>query len=662
MEGDRGDPLGLLELHQVAHGSSSGRELYQTAPEPAWLLARVACQGSIKCRPAWGWHERRRQARGRGGGREAGAGGAESAEPAKQPAAEEPEASEPTASEPAAASELPVPVGRTPATVDAPPPADPHDKRILGLKLHNLIFVGMILGVVLGLITYSIDHADVLKLTDGTEVLGDVKQTGDLYEVLLPSGQAETYAADQVASVTEAADTESGKLYANAVWWLNLFGTTLFMRALKMLIAPLIFASIVAGVVSLPSIEHLKSIGLKTFVYYCGTTACAVTIGLVAVLVIQPGNKASSDKLRERRAAELADREAQYQQEKGLPVYLDAPGEDGERKATSDFLLWLSQAEAQKAGTGHDADLAKRLARAEDLTPGEMFKSNLIAPMLTNPFESLAKAESLGLIAFAVLLGIAVVIVGEPARPVAEFFTAFNEVILWITKKLMAFAPFCVMCLVAELLARNGTDVFAPLAWYCVTVLVGIGIHVGLLVTIAATVGGCSPSRLWNGIREAWMIAFTTRSSAATLPVTMRCVNDNLGVSPKVSNFALPVGATMNMDGTALYEGIAVIFILQIYQNMVDVPIELGGVVTLIIFVTAVLASVGAAAVPDAGLITMVLVATAIGLPAYYIPIIYAVDAFLDMFRTSTNVLGDTVGCVVVDNLERKAEAKLAAA
>jgi Na+/H+-dicarboxylate symporter len=149
------------------------------------------------------------------------------------------------------------------------------------------------------------------------------------------------------------------------------------------------------------------------------------------------------------------------------------------------------------------------------------------------------------------------------------------------------------------------------------------------------------------------MIAFTTRSSAATLPVTIANVTEKLDVSPKVANFSLPLGATMNMDGTALYEGVAIIFLIQIYGGLDDVSIAMTAMTTFLIFITAVLASVGAAAVPDAGLVTMVLVAAAVGLPIHYIPLIFAVDAFLDMFRTSTNVLGDTVGAIVVNRLEK---------
>jgi Na+/H+-dicarboxylate symporter len=149
------------------------------------------------------------------------------------------------------------------------------------------------------------------------------------------------------------------------------------------------------------------------------------------------------------------------------------------------------------------------------------------------------------------------------------------------------------------------------------------------------------------------MIAFSTRSSSATLPITIENVTQNLKVSPKVANFSLPLGATMNMDGTALYEGVAIIFMIQIYGGLADVPIVLGAMTTFLIFITAVLASVGAAAVPNAGLVTMVIVASAVGLPIYYIPLIFAVDAFLDMFRTSTNVVGDSVGAIVVNRLER---------
>jgi Na+/H+-dicarboxylate symporter len=274
-------------------------------------------------------------------------------------------------------------------------------------------------------------------------------------------------------------------------------------------------------------------------------------------------------------------------------------------------------------------DRYKRVMHKRDRGSFEMFVEDIVQPMLTNPFESLTTRNSLGIIFFALLLGLVCMAVGEAAGPLIRVFQAANHVILRLTYWLMSISPFAIFCLMSSIVARHGPEVFETLGWYCGT-----------------------PWRFLRGIRDAWAIAFATRSSAATLPVTMRCVTKNLGVSPKVANFTLPVGATVNMDGTALYEGVAIIFLIQIYGGMDDVGITLAGTVTLIIFITAVLASVGAAAVPDAGLVTMVLVATAVHLPIYYLPFIFAVDAFLDMFRTSTNIMGDAVGAVVVDRLE----------
>jgi len=575
-----------------------------------------------------------------------------------------------------------------------------HDKRFLGIKLHNWIFVGLVLGIVLGLGTYSLDPFDKVVLTqavDGqTEVRGHVRhvEADQVYVVMSPEGLESRLPAAQVKSVERASDRPGGRWHKTLLWWFNLFGRTLFLGALKMIVAPLILASIVAGIVSLTGLDQLKQIGFKTIAYYLVTTTVAVTIGLVVVLTLRPGKMESSQKLRVQRQAKLDQRADAFMSERKREAYemLVTPEfqafVDGARApeavaldlaqstdpavaalaktyreqtqaqpysrgaATSEFRTWLDAVEAREAGVGHEGAKMRKLTKARGQEPADVFVSGVVKPMLTNPFYSLANGKSLGIIFFAVLLGIAIVVVGGRARVVADFFVGFNEVIIWITTKLMALAPFCVMCLVAGLVGEKGPAVFSTLAWYCLAVVGGILIHVGFLVGVAKVLGGCSPMRLWTGLREALMIAFTTRSSAATLPVTMRCVTDNLGVTPRVSNFALPVGATMNMDGTALYEGVAVIFLIQIFGGLVDAPFELTMAVTLVIFVTAVLASVGAAAVPDAGLVTMVLVAEAVGLPVYYIPLIFAVDAFLDMFRTTTNVLGDSVGALVVHRLE----------
>lgn len=548
--------------------------------------------------------------------------------------------------EPPRAGTAPGEPGEPAKSAEAPAEPEGKGERLLGVKVHNLIFVGMILGVILGIATFYLDHHDAIVLKGVAEPLeGEITSIGDAdagtsYVIKLTDGSQRSLEPSEVESYETTA-------YDDIVWWFNFFGTTIFMSALKMLIAPLIFASIVAGIVSLKGLDQLKRIGGKTLLYYCCSTLVAVSLGLVVVLTIRPGHKEASVDIRDKRTQQVEARQTEYATETGDPALSEVTG-----KPTADFRGWLAQRESEEAGTGDAHGTFERVQQAQGTTAGDILKNKLVKPMLTNPFDSLTNSNSLGIIVFALILGIFTVIIGEPARPVATFFISFNEVITRITKFLMNFAPFCVMCILAELLAKNGPNVFGSLAWYCITVIVGIALHVAFLFAIAYLIGGVTPLAFWRGISEAWMIAFTTRSSAATLPVTLRCVTEKLGVSPRVANFALPVGATMNMDGTALYEGVAVIFLIQIYGGMIDVPIELGGAVTLVIFITAVFASIGAAAVPDAGLVTMVLVATAVGLPVYYIPLIFAVDAFLDMFRTSTNILGDSTGCLIVQRLE----------
>jgi Na+/H+-dicarboxylate symporter len=438
--------------------------------------------------------------------------------------------------------------------------------------------------------------------------------------------------------------------HQTTLWLLDLLGPTLFMGALKMIVAPLIFASIVAGVTSLPNMGELGAIGWKTLAYYLVTTTIAVIIGLIAVLTIRPGHREASLAIRaEAESAQQALR-SRYQDETGEP----AVRVDGSPRAS--YIGWLRTQRGLEAGSiaaGYESQM-DAISRAEGRTAGEIFTNDIVRPLLMNPFSSLAAnpPNALGIIFFSLLLGIACTVVGPAAQPVVSFFRGLNGAMMTITHWLMRISPVAIGCIVAKLVAETGPTVFSSLGWYCGTVLGGIFVHVMILLAISTFVGGVNPIVLWRGIREAWLIALSTRSSAATLPVTIANVTENLKVSPKVANFSLPLGATMNMDGTALYEGVAVIFLIQIYGGLDDVLISMTPMVTLLIFITAVLASIGAAAVPDAGLVTMVLVASAVNLPIYYIPLIFAVDAVLDMFRTSTNVLGDSIGAVVVNRLE----------
>lgn len=435
-------------------------------------------------------------------------------------------------------------------------------------------------------------------------------------------------------------------IYAPAVWWLDLFGPVLFVGALKMLIAPLILASIVTGVTSLPNLRELGSIGYRTIAYYALTTTVAVLIGLVFVLTIQPGNKPASIAIRQQRSATLEQRRATFErttQQTALDEGTPRPS----------YVAWLAEQEGETQRAGEDASRYNRLSQAQGRTAGDMFRDDIVKPVLMNPFESLSSdpPNALGIIFFSLLLGIACSLAGKAAKPVVKVFHGFNAVIMKITHWLMSLSPYAIACIIATLVAKHGLGVFRSLAWYAGTVIVGIAVHVAVLFAICRVLGKTSPRSLWTGIREAWLVAFSTRSSAATLPVTVKCVTGQLGVRGKVANFTLPLGATMNMDGTALYEGVAILFLIQTYGGLDDVSIPMSAITTVLIFITAVLASVGAAAVPDAGLVTMVLVASAVHLPIYYIPLIFAVDAFLDMFRTSTNVLGDAVGAVVIDRM-----------
>lgn len=394
----------------------------------------------------------------------------------------------------------------------------------------------------------------------------------------------------------------------SVIWWCDLFGTTIFIGALKMIVAPLILFSILAGITSLSDQKELWSIGWRTMLLYLVATAVAVMIGLIFVLAIAPGHRGAREEIRaswNERREEIARKEQVRE---------------------------------------------KKIEGAVKLTPKDAIRENL-RQIITNPFDALASANSLGIIFFAILFGVALMFIGEKARPVVAAIDGCNAAMLRLTGWIMWGAPFFISCLIASLVASHGPKVFQSLFWYVLTVLVGIACHVGFLLTLVRFVGKMSPAFFLKGIRRAWAVAFATRSSAATLPVTIECVEKELKVPRKIVDFVAPIGATIGMTGTALYEGVAIIFLIQLFGGLPGAEIELGAVTTVIVFVTAVLAAVGAAAVPDAGLVTMVLVANAVGLDAQYITLIFAVDAFLDMFRTSTNVMDDAVVSVSVARL-----------
>ncbi len=355
----------------------------------------------------------------------------------------------------------------------------------------------------------------------------------------------------------------------------------LFIRLLRMIIIPLIMASMVAGVVSIGNIRNLGKIGLRTFVYYMATTLLAVGVGLILVNVLKPGA--------------------------GVELGME---------------------------TNVEAVTPSVVSIVTDIVPKNLFKS-------------MAEDKVLSIIFFSLLLGVALSSVGEKAKPLVTLFEALNAVMLRITDWIMRLAPLGVFALMACTIGQMGLAVIKPLAVYMATVVLGLGIHAFITLPILLSVfGRYSPARFIKDMFSAVATAFSTASSAATLPITMDCLEKKAGVSNKIASFVLPLGATVNMDGTALYEAVAAMFIAQAYG------IDLTLWQQLVIMLTATLASIGAAAIPGAGLVTMVIVLKAVGLPLEGIGMVLAVDRLLDMCRTSVNVWGDACGAAVVARLE----------
>jgi len=367
---------------------------------------------------------------------------------------------------------------------------------------------------------------------------------------------------------------------ATGVAWLG----KLFLNTLSMLVIPLLVSAVISGVTSLGNVRHLGRISAVTVTYYFVTVAIAVLIGLIMVNLIQPGVGVSTAGL------EQPDQLLQSIEEKGI----------------GDILL-------------------------------AMVAPNLIA--------AAAETNLLPLILWSVAFGIALATLGEKGRPAARFFESLNEGMMLLVSWVMYFAPVGVFGLIAGMFGAAGSpqafvDKIAAVGMYVVTVLSGLAIHFVVLVIIMLIVAR-QPMIYLLGMLRAVVTAFATASSTATLPLTIQCAKES-GIDERARRFVLPLGSTVNMDGTALYEAAAAMFIAQAYG------LELGIGQQAIIFVTATLAAIGAAGIPQAGLVTMIIVLQVVGLPLEGIGLLLTVDWFLDRFRTATNVWGDAVGAAVV--------------
>jgi Na+/H+-dicarboxylate symporter len=363
----------------------------------------------------------------------------------------------------------------------------------------------------------------------------------------------------------------------------------IFLNALKMMIVPLVVASMITGVAALGDVRRLGRTGLVTLAYYALTTGIAVALGIFLANAIRPGEGAT-------------------------PIVHELP---------------------------------------EMVERGSYTVVDVIVNMVpSNVFRAAAETNVLPLIVVSLIFGGILTTLGEKGKPVIKFFAGVNEAVLKLVHLVMLFAPVGVFALVATKLgaAGGGAAFWAELyklGKYSATVLSGLAIH-GLVIlpVLLFLLARRNPFRYAFNLLTAFATAFSTGSSAATLPVTMRAVEKRNDVSNEASSFVLPLGATINMDGTALYEAVAALFIAQVYG------IHLEPAQQVVIFFTATLAAVGAAAIPEAGLVTMAMVLTSVGLPVEGIGTILAVDWFLDRCRTTVNVWGDTVGAATVDRLE----------
>ena len=371
-------------------------------------------------------------------------------------------------------------------------------------------------------------------------------------------------------------------LHTNLVF--GLFDTVgqIFVRSLKLLVVPLVLVSLICGVSSLGNNSRMGAVALKTVILYLATTAIAISLAILTAVMVQPG-------------------------------------------------------------VGIDLALASEFV-AKEAPP---LKQTLINIFPSNPVESMANGATLQIIVFALLFGFAVTKAGEQGQRIISVFNDLNAVIMKMVMMLMLIAPFGIFCLLAKLFADVGVGMIMSLGKYFLTVLFVLLLHsLGVYSLFLKFLTGFSVKTFLSKLRPALALAFSTASSGATMPVTMRTVEQRLGVSKSVSSFTVPLGATINMDGTAIMQGVATVFIAQAY----NIGLTFEGYLAVVL--TATLASIGTAAVPGVGLVMLVMVLNQVGLPVEGIGLIIGVDRLLDMTRTATNVTGDAMVTTVVANSE----------
>ena len=368
-------------------------------------------------------------------------------------------------------------------------------------------------------------------------------------------------------------------------WWIAPIGT-MFINLIKMMIVPVVFTSLIVGMTSIGDTKKLGRIGVKTVAIYLVTTAIAILIGFAVAGFIHPGL--------------------------GMSLPTDA-AEVKVKQAPSIMQV-------------------------------------LVAMIPANPIASMAKADILPTIVFSLFIGVGIIQVGgQRAQTIINFFDACAEVCYKVIAMIMAFSPIGVFCLLLPVVAANGPSVLLPLLAVIACMAIGCVIHaVGVYSMLARVWGGHTPLAFFKGMSEAMLIAFSTCSSAGTLPVNMKNTQEKLGVSREVTSFVLPLGATINMDGTAVYMGICSLFI----ANVFGINLDFGQMAMIVL--TGTLASIGTAGVPGAGLIMLAMVLQSVGLPLEGLALVAGIDRILDMFRTCLNITGDAAVACVINDTEKK--------
>lgn len=368
-------------------------------------------------------------------------------------------------------------------------------------------------------------------------------------------------------------------------WALDPIGKV-FLRGIKMLVVPLVLCSLICGTASMGDIKKLGRVGVRTIIYYTATTALAITLAIALAIVIKPG------------------------------------------VGGSQLLSTVKEFKATEAP----------------------FIMDIFVNMVpTNPIESLVKGEMLQIITFSILFGVAATLVGKSAEPMINVIQQINDVLLKIIGIVMSFAPIGVFALIANVIMIQGVDVLVKLLYYGITIILTLFLQLVIVYGLALKfMGRVNPITFFKKFWPVMVVAFSTSSSNATIPVNLETCEEKLGVPRSIASFAIPLGATINMDGTAIMQGVATIFISQVY----GIPLTINQLMMVVL--TATLASVGTAGVPGVGLITLSMVLQQVGLPVEGISLVLGIDRILDMMRTAVNITGDAAASVIMANMENE--------